>query len=227
LKKYDLLWAAVLAGIAAFLLTPASHRIFVTLSMAHPYLMAFAKFLLLASMGELLAIRITGGEWRIPAGMAYRAVIWGLIGMLIVIVFEFFSSGVVSAMKKGLLPSFGAGFAHDLAFAFFTSAFMNCLFAPTFMAAHRIIDTYIDLGNGRLRGMAIVPLTEVIKKIDWYGFVAFVVGKTIPFFWIPAHTVTFLLPPEYRVLAAAFLSIALGGILAFAKRKNSKQTAKA
>jgi len=32
--------------------------------------------------------------------------------------------------------------------------------------------------------------------------------------------VTFLLPPEFRVLMAAFLSIALGGILAFAKRKS-------
>jgi len=43
--------------------------------------------------------------------------------------------------------------------------------------------------------------------------------KTIPMFWIPAHTITFLLPSEFRVLAAAFLSIALGAILAFAKKK--------
>jgi hypothetical protein len=189
LKKYDFLWAAVLAGIVVFLLSPATHRIFVTFN------------------------------------AAYRAVIWGLIGMLIVIVFEFFSSGVLSAMKKGLLPAFGTGFAHNLAFAFFTSAFMNSLFAPTFMAAHRITDTFIDLGDGRWAGISKVSLAEVIHKIDWSGFVAFVVGKTIPFFWIPAHTVTFLLPPEYRVLAAAFLSIALGGILAFAKRKNIKQPA--
>jgi len=223
LKKYEFLWVAVLAGIIGFLVIPSTHRIFVTLSTAHPYLMAFAKFVILASMGELLAIRITGGAWKIPVGMAYRAVIWGLIGMLIVIVFEFFSSGVVSAMKKGLLPSFGSGFAHNLAFAFFTSAFMNCLFAPTFMAAHRITDTFIDLGNGKFKGISKIPLADVVKKIDWYGFIAFVVKKTIPLFWIPAHTITFLLPPEYRVLAAAFLSIALGGILAFAKRKNNRQ----
>jgi hypothetical protein len=225
LKKYDFLWIAVLTGIVVFLIAPATHRNFVALSAAHPYLMAFAKFLILASMGELLAVRITGGRWKIPAGMAYRAVIWGLIGMLIVIVFEFFSSGVLSAMKKGLLPSFGAGFGHNLAFAFFTSTFMNCLFAPTFMAAHRITDTFIDLGKGRLGAIVKVPLAEVIGKIDWVGFVGFVVRKTIPFFWIPAHTVTFLLPPEYRVLAAAFLSLALGGILAFAKRKAVKAKA--
>lgn len=77
---------------------------------------------------------------------------------------------------------------------------------------------FIDLGEGKLDRMVHVKLSEVVKTIDWYGFIRFVVLKTIPFFWIPAHTVTFLLPAEYRVLAAAFLSIALGGILASAKR---------
>ena len=34
-------------------------------------------------------------------------VIWGIIDMLIVSVVEFYYSGVVAAMKKGLLPSYG------------------------------------------------------------------------------------------------------------------------
>jgi hypothetical protein len=68
-----------------------------------------------------------------------------------------------------------------------------------------------------------VTLSEVIKRIDWDGFVSFVIMKTIPIFWIPAHTITFLLPPEYRVLSAAFLSIALGAILAFAKKNMTSE----
>jgi hypothetical protein len=40
--------------------------------------------------------------------------------------------------------------------------------------------------------------------------------KTIPLFWIPAHTITFLLDPDYQVLFAAFLGIMLGAILAVA-----------
>jgi hypothetical protein len=44
----------------------------------------------------------------------------------------------------------------------------------------------------------------------------FVFKKTIPFFWIPAHTITFLLPPDVQVLFAALLGIALGTILAVA-----------
>lgn len=180
----------------------------------HPYLMGFIKFSILATMGELLALRIVNRTWRTPKGILYRAIVWGFLGMVFVLIFDLFAGGVTSSIKKGLLLSLGG----NLGFAFFTSALMNVTFGPTFMAFHRIMDTYIDLGEGSLSKIVRVKLSEVVKAIDWYGFVSFVVLKTIPFFWIPAHTVTFLLPPEYRVLAAAFLSIALGGILAFAKR---------
>jgi uncharacterized membrane protein YraQ (UPF0718 family) len=41
-------------------------------------------------------------------------------------------------------------------------------------------------------------------------------------FWIPVHTLVFLLPAVYRVIAAALLSIALGVILAFANTKKER-----
>lgn len=220
MKKYDLVWAAALAAVVAFLVMPATHVIFTSLSKAHPYMMAFVKFAILATMGELLAIRIVTGDWKKPAGVLWRAAIWGFLGIVIALIFSIYATGVADAMKKGLLPAFGeAGFGHQLAFAFMTSALMNCLFAPTFMAFHRITDTYIDLGKGTWAGMSRLSLPEVLDHIDWKGFVTFVVCRTIPIFWIPAHTVTFLLAPEYRVIMAAMLSIALGGILGFAKKK--------
>jgi len=43
--------------------------------------------------------------------------------------------------------------------------------------------------------------------------------KTIPFFWIPAHTISFLLPAAYRTLFAALLGVALGLILTIAVKK--------
>ena len=52
-------------------------------------------------------------------------------------------------------------------------------------------------------------------RVQWN----FVFKKTIPFFWYPAHTITFLLPEETRVLFAALLGVALGVILAVAARK--------
>lgn len=211
-RRGDLLWAAALAIVTALLLVPATHRAFVATTAAHPYLTGFAKFLVLATMGELLALRIATGAWSAPRGLVQRAIVWGLLGAVIVLVFGVFAAGVARAQEKGLLPWAGSG----LAFAFFVSATMNLTFAPTMMLAHRVTDTWIDLRHeGSEAGIA-----DIVARIDWHGFVSFVLLKTIPFFWIPAHTITFLLPPEYRVLAAALLSIALGAILAFAKKRS-------
>ncbi len=218
-KKCDLLWGGLLLVILAFMLVPVTHNLFVQLSQSHIYLMAFAKFSVLATMGELLAIRIINGAWKKPVGFLWRALVWGGLGVSIALVFNLYATGVADALKNGLLPSLGQdGVSHRVSFAFFTSVLMNCFFAPTFMAFHRFTDTYIDLGQGKLRSMVKIQLKEVVGEIDWNRFISFVVCKTIPFFWIPAHTLTFLLPPEYRILMAALLSIALGVILGFVKK---------
>jgi len=209
----DLLWLLVLGAIVALLAFPPTHRAFVEITAAHPFLIGFAKFLVLATMGELLALRIVRGRWYAPAGLGYRAVVWGLIGMAIVLVFDIFASGIAAAMAKSLLP----GGNSKLAFAFFVSVAMNATFAPAMMLFHRATDTFIDLACEQRRARP--GVADVVAAIDWQGFVSFVLLRTIPCFWVPAHTVTFLLPPEYRVLAAAMLSIALGAILAFARRR--------
>ncbi len=222
MKKYDFLWMAALAAVIFILVYPSTHVAFLSATKTHPYIMGFIKVAILATMGELMALRIAAGNWRKPTGVLYRIIVWGFIGMTFVIIFDIFASGVTAAMSKGLLPYMGEGIASKLGFAFFTSAFMNLIFAPTFMTFHRVTDTFIDLGEGKLENIFKVKLKDVIGKIDWNGFISFVILKTIPIFWIPAHTITFLLAPEYRVLMASFLSIAMGGILAFAKRKNTK-----
>ncbi|MDR7867168.1 MAG: hypothetical protein RIN56_10135 [Sporomusaceae bacterium] len=218
MRSGDFLWLAGLGVIVLVLALPDTRQAFVGLSTAYPYMMGFAKFVVLATMGELLALRITVGQWRRPVGLWMRAAVWGVLGMAITLMFQVFSTGVVAAIAKGMLPG---GYSATATFvtAFLISTVMNLAFAPTFMAFHRVTDTYIDLADGKLANLARVELKTVIGRIDWHGFVSFVVVRTLPLFWIPAHTVTFLLPPEFRVLMAAFLSIALGGILAFAKRK--------
>lgn len=213
MKKGDFIWGIALAAFVAFLIVPATHEIFMQLTTNHPYIGGFIKFALLATLGELLAIRIVKGDWEMPKGMIWRTLIWGFLGIVITLMFQIFATGVSAALANGYLPGNG----NKLAFAFQVSAIMNLTFAPTFMAFHRFTDTWIDLKyeNGKKPNM-----TEVIHKIDWNGFIRFVLCKTLPFFWIPAHTLTFMLPQEYRVLMAAFLSIALGAILSFAKKKS-------
>jgi len=212
MRKGDFVWILALATLAAGLMAPPTHRAFVLATASHPFLVGFAKFCVLATMGELMALRIVSGTWKAPAGLLQRAAIWGLLGMAIVLVFEVFGAGVAGVLRKGLLPGDGS----RLAFAFLVSAIMNLTFAPVMMLTHRMTDTFLDL---RAETGGAVALAAVVGRIDWNGFVSFVLFRTIPLFWIPAHTITFLLPPEYRVLAAAVLSIALGAILAFAKRK--------
>lgn len=211
MKKGDFIWGATLVAVIAFMIVPATHEIFETMTASHPYLMGFIKFGILATLGELMAIRLATGGYKKPAGFIWRVAIWGFIGMLITLMFNVFPGGVIASQEKGILPFAGNNFA----FAFFTSTITNLIFAPTFMAFHRYTDTYLDLKAEKKQ----VSLNDITNAIDWNNFVSFVVLKTIPFFWIPAHTITFLLPAEYRVLAAAFLSIALGAILAIAKRK--------
>lgn len=212
MKKGDFLWGLVILGFAAFIAYPSTQAIFNAATASHPYLMGFGKFAILATMGELLARRIIVGKYEKPSGLIYRALIWGLLGMAIVAIFSIFSVGVGGLVEKGVLPGKGSA----LLTAFWISAIMNTTFAPTMMGAHRFTDTVIDLKYSR---GGKVTTKDVVDAIDWNGYVSFVLFKTIPLFWIPAHTITFMLPPEYRVVMAAFLSIALGAILAFAKRK--------
>ncbi|MBI5564666.1 MAG: hypothetical protein HY870_07220 [Chloroflexi bacterium] len=176
--------------------------------------MGFVKFAVLATMGELLAIRLSAGVWEQPPGLIYKMLVWGVVGMAITFMFAFFSTGVAAMVDKGLLPV-GTGLLAVALKAFYTSLIMNVTFGPAFMAAHRVSDTYIDL---RVQGESVSAKT-VLTTINWPDFMSFVIGRTIPLCWIPAHTATFMLPGEYRVLVAAYLSIVLGIILAYARRR--------
>lgn len=210
----DLIWLLGLGLVTLFFALPATHQTFVQLTAAHPFWMGFIKFAILASMGELLALRLAKQVWRAPAGMPARVFVWGLIGVAVTFMFAFYSAGVSVMIQKGILPTASGRLAAFLQ-AFFTSLIMNLTFGPVFMAAHRISDTYIEM---RARGEK-PSGSQVLRGIDWPGFLSFVVGRTIPLWWIPVHTATFLLPNEYRVLAAAYLSIILGIILAYARGK--------
>ena len=96
---------------------------------------------------------------------------------------------------------------------------MNLIFAPTFMMFHRITDTYILLAKGNIMKIRHIKFSDVINDIDFHFFFSFAILKTIPFFWIPAHTITFILPSTYRVLMASYLSIALGILLSVHKKR--------
>lgn len=216
LKKGDVLSLAFFFALFVLLLNDSSRQVYISLNSAHPYLLGFLKVGILATFGEILALRVLKGKYVLPVGVFYRFIVWGFLGIVFVAVFELFGSGTKALLDKRLLPY--TEITRDFLQAFYTSILMNLIFAPTFMAFHRVTDAYIDLGEGKIQKIFKVKLNDALSYIDWKTFVNFVLFKTIPFFWIPAHTITFILPSSYRVLVAALLSIVLGLILSIKKK---------
>jgi len=91
------------------------------------------------------------------------------------------------------------------------------------MTLHKITDAHIARHGGAPVSLLRLPAVgDIMAGLDWRVQWNFIFKKTIPFFWIPAHTVTFLLPPDFQVLFAALLGIALGVILAIGVLKSEK-----
>jgi len=223
MKKKDIIWVVVIVLLTLVVVIKSSRVVFEQLTTDYPYLMGFIKTAILASMGELLVNRIKNGSYFSEKGIVLKFFVWGFLGMIFVLIFKVFASGVVSAQQSGLLPLMEASFVSSLLTALLISTIMNIFFAPTFMLLHRVTDGYIFLSEGNLIKMRHVKLNDVIERINFKTFISFVVLKTIPLFWIPAHTITFMLPENYRVLMAAYLSIALGIILTVSKSIDMKK----
>jgi len=226
----------VLMGIGAvaalFGIVPGVLKAYISFNAGHGMITSFIKFAVLAGFGESLALRISKGVYNRPGfGLPCRVLVWGFIGLLIKISFVLFAAGapaVLTYLGVKLPPQV---LKADLTFlklltAFSISSSMNLIFAPVFMTLHKITDEHIHRTGGSLkRFFTPIEFGDIIIHLDWEVLWNFVFKKTIPFFWIPAHTIVFLLPDDFRILAAALLGIVLGVLLAFANL--SKKTAPA
>lgn len=213
MKKGDFVWGAVLVVWILILVIPSSRENFIAITELHPYIAGFIKFAILATMGDLLGMRIVNKQWIVPKSTWAKSLIWGSIGIMVTLVFTVYMGGTAAAQESGKLPFQGVLFAQAL----FGSAIMNVTFGPIMMTYHRFTDMYIDMKYENTK--AKVTLSDLVEQNDWHSLVEFAWVKTCLFFWIPVHTLVFLLPAQYRVLASAFLSIALGLMLAFIKMK--------
>jgi len=216
MKKGDFVWIFILMIWIVVLAVPSSRTVFFEASETHPYFAGFVKFAILATMGDLLGKRLHQKNWMIPRGVLIKAVVWGIIGMMITLMFSVYMGGVASAQASGRLPWNGSVAAQ----AVFGSIIMNVTFGPMMMTFHRFTNMLID-AKVEKKGSHI-SLSELVDKNDWHSLVEFAWVKTCIFFWIPVHTLVFLIPGQYRVLVSAFLSIVLGLLLAASKTgKNS------
>lgn len=226
MKKQDFLFALVLVAIfLPFFVNDAVYDWYKSFNAAHGMVMSFLKFGVLATLGEMLGLRISAGVYnRQGFGVLPRAVVWGVLGMGINAAMIIFSKGVPQLMEYMGMANASGIINGELGpdkfwIAFAISVAMNTIFAPVFMTFHKITDTHILDCGGSLRSLITpIPMTRIITHLNWDAQWNFVFKKTIPFFWYPAHTITFLLPGEVRVLFAAILGVVLGVLLAIAAR---------
>ena len=205
MKRSDLIAVLIfLAIIAAFAFCAPLLEGYTQFNAQHGYITAFLKFALLATFGEMLAARIRCGQY-LPAGFGLvpRAVVWGLLGITIQFAFKVFAGGVPPTLE-------------DLGLTHAATALQGELGLTRILT-----DLHIQEYQGSMQALVHPIKVRAImsERIDWKQMWSFVYKKTIPFFWIPAHTISFLLPAAYRTLFAALLGVALGLILTIAVKK--------
>ncbi len=219
-------WCVFIAILLPFFLFEEVYAFYKAFNASNPFIMGALKFAILSTAGELIGLRIkTGNYFQKGFGVIPRMIVWCFLGAAITMAMRIFAAGapmivetlgidnVSAAMKGG--PSF-----IKLVGSFSISLAMNLFFAPVFMTFHKITDTHIMNCGGSMKAFITpIPMGKIMSQINWNVQWGFVFKKTITFFWIPAHTITFMLPSEYQVLFAAALGVALGVILSVAAKK--------
>ncbi|HOO75342.1 MAG: hypothetical protein H7A31_01205 [Thermotogae bacterium] len=158
--------------------------------MENPFVLAMIEFAVLGTLGEILANLINKKSIKVLS-IIYSALVWAVLGVLIKFMFTGFSGFVGGLVSKKYLPD---GNFYN---AFFKSFFTNALFGPWIIIIHRFLDN----------------LPKKILRLPTKGLKGALL--TLLWFWLPAHTVTFLLPEHWQVTLAAVWSFVLGLILGY------------
>jgi hypothetical protein len=158
-----------------------------------PLLAAAVQFAVLGTLGETISHVLRTRRLELPCRpwqLGAKVAAWALLGLLIKYGFTGMKGFTRALLEHGLLP---AWCATGVGWALAVSVLTNTFFGPQMMAFHRLEDNLI-LGQRGFAG---------IQRAWW----------TLVWFWIPAHTVTFSLPPEFQIGLAALWGLLLGVIL--------------
>ncbi|MFW5645174.1 MAG: Mpv17/PMP22 family protein [Bacteroidota bacterium] len=193
-------------------------------------IMSYIKFAILATLGEVIGLRIkTGRYYQKGFGLLPRAFVWGFLGVSVKIAFDIFSAGTPVFLEKAGFENASAIIGNELTWkkvivSFCISTALNLFYAPVLMTFHKITDSHILRTGGSMKQFfQPIAFADILQNIDWDVQWNFVFKKTILLFWIPAQTITFLLPEEFRILFAAFLGVVLGVLLAVASLKGRRE----
>lgn len=160
---------------------------------AYPLLSAMLQFAILGTLGDVIAKCIIQGRIHMPFStkvLFLKMSAWALLAITIKYAFVGFQGFVDSLIASELLPELGL-FSRALA----VSVLMNLQFGVFLVIFHRLLDNMIaGVSNWK-------DLEKGIYSLIW--------------FWIPAHTVTFMLDKPFQIGLAAIWSVMLGLILGY------------
>ncbi len=162
-----------------------------------PIFSAMIQFAVLGTLGDIVSHWIIKKRIFNPYStkiIFLKMIEWAILAVFIKYAFVGFNGFVEKLIAQNFLP-----ILDGIGKSFAISTAMNLQFGPFLVIMHRVLDNLIA------------------KQSNWEnldkGF------YSLLWFWIPAHTITFILPKEFQIGLAALWSLALGIILGFYNRK--------
>ena len=192
-KKIDFIFiSAFVLLFLPFFVSKELYQYYKEFNNLHSLSASFFKFAILATLGELIGLRIkTGKYFQKGFGVLPRAIVWGFLGITIKIAFVIFAVGIPTFLvsigfEESKLAMSNPITVEKIGVAFSISVAMNLVFAPVMMTFHKITDTHILNNNGTLKGFFTpIKFGNIFANLDWKTLWNFTFKKTIPFFWIP------------------------------------------
>ena len=172
----------------------------------NPMLSAAIQFGLLGTLGEYVSSWFKTKTLSLNCTwlqLIFKMLAWAFLGLVIKYGFIGMKGFAKALITDGLVPSF---FHHGIGKALLISTITNVLFGPQMMLFHRVEENIIMKTKG-YNGMEVA-----LKSLIW--------------FWIPAHTITFSLPRAYQIGLAACWSVVLGIILGLATPPSDNKVSK-
>ena len=187
MKKSDILFFLfVIALFLPFFISDTIYEWYKSFNAIHGMVMSFVKFAILATLGEMLGLRISTGVYHNKTfGIIPRMVIWGVLGMGINMAMIIFSKGTPIFLEYMGLEYASTLMNGDFCLAKFLVALaisvtMNSIFAPVFMTLHKR-HSYRELW--RLYQSAFHPYSHdtYFHRIELGGTLELCIQKDHPF----------------------------------------------
>ena len=171
---------------------------YVDLVKEYPIYSAMIQFALLGTLGDVFSKWMQRKRIFLPYKWSIiflKMLEWAFLAITIKYAFVGFQGFVDALISHNLVPELGV-----FGRAFTVSVTMNLQFGLLLVILHRYLDNLIAQQNNW-------------KNIDKGMF-------SLVWFWIPAHTITFMLDKPYQIGLAAVWSVVLGFILGYYNRGN-------